>query len=91
MTPQTRVKLLEFRFYLFQNAKIKLLPVSGRHLVFPMSDNVASVGHELFKTGDPENIGLPFGILIVSVLQHQLQLLLVYWPPSCVSNVGQCR
>jgi hypothetical protein len=35
----------------------------------------ASVGNEFIETGDPENVGITFGILFPSVLQRELYLL----------------
>jgi hypothetical protein len=47
----------------------------------------ASVVDESIETGSPENMGIAFGISILSVLERELQLLPVWRPPSCVSGI----
>ncbi len=56
-TPKTQVYHLEFRFYLFYSGSYDYFRFGGRHLAFPMSDNV---GDESMEVGDPDNMGIAF-------------------------------
>ncbi len=40
------------------------------------------VGGESIETGDPENMGITFGITTLSVVERELQALPVWWSPS---------
>ncbi len=43
--------------------------------MFPVSDDVASVGCKSIGMGDPENLGIAVGISIPSVIEPELQAL----------------
>ncbi|HSN22680.1 MAG TPA: hypothetical protein VLS45_00700 [Methylomicrobium sp.] len=46
---------------------------------------------EPIVTGDPENLNVAVEMLIQSVTEQEIQALLAWGPPSCVSGVGRCR
>ncbi len=48
----------------------------------------ASVGNESVEVGDPDNMGIAFGITTLSFLERELEVFTVWRPPSCVSGVG---
>ena len=72
------IQSLEFHSYLVQKPRYKYFRFSGRHLEFfllPVTSG--SIGTSAVRFLDPENIGLAIGILMLSRLEAEIQVLTV--------------